>query len=110
MRAPATVNILGVNIHCVNFAQTLALIEYWIDSAAGHSVHNKPPCAETHQVHTPQWNCRQVCTVNPEFIIDARRDIAFAGVLGRADLCVADGIGVLPVSYTHLTLPTILRV
>ena len=33
--------------------------------------------------------------VNPEFIIDARRDPTFATVLARADLCVPDGAGVL---------------
>ena len=37
----------------------------------------------------------KICTVNPEFIIDARRDPQFATVLQRADLRVPDGIGVL---------------
>ncbi len=38
---------------------------------------------------------RQICTVNPEFIVDAGRDPAFAAVLRRADLRVPDGVGVL---------------
>jgi N-acetylglucosaminyldiphosphoundecaprenol N-acetyl-beta-D-mannosaminyltransferase len=70
-----TVTILGVAIHQVDFAQTLALIEGWIAE----------PAALT----------RQICTVNPEFVMDARRDPAFAGVLRRADLRVPDGVGVL---------------
>ena len=39
--------------------------------------------------------CRQVCTVNPEFIVDAQRDPDFAAVLRQADLCVPDGVGIL---------------
>jgi N-acetylglucosaminyldiphosphoundecaprenol N-acetyl-beta-D-mannosaminyltransferase len=39
--------------------------------------------------------CRQICTVNPEFVMDARRDPAFAAALARADLRVADGVGIV---------------
>ena len=39
--------------------------------------------------------CHQICTVNPEFIIDACRNPDFASVLLQADLRVADGIGIL---------------
>jgi N-acetylglucosaminyldiphosphoundecaprenol N-acetyl-beta-D-mannosaminyltransferase len=83
MDAPPTIPILGVDVHCVDFAQTLELIDTWIDSA------------------TSETRCRQVCTVNPEFIIDARRDPAFAQVLRRADLCVPDGVGVLWAARRH---------
>ena len=38
---------------------------------------------------------RLVCTVNPEFIIEARRNPAFLRALERSDLNVADGIGVV---------------
>ena len=38
---------------------------------------------------------RQVCTVNPEFIMAARRHPAFAQALAAADLCTPDGVGVL---------------
>jgi N-acetylglucosaminyldiphosphoundecaprenol N-acetyl-beta-D-mannosaminyltransferase len=71
----ARVNILGVAIDQVDFAQTLAQLERWL---AG-----------------PPTSTRQICTVNPEFVMDARRDPAFAAVLRRADLCVPDGIGIL---------------
>src|ERR1700693_3684212 len=36
-----------------------------------------------------------VATVNPEFIMRARRDREFARVLESADLCLADGTGVV---------------
>lgn len=74
-------NILGVEIDRVDFALTLDLIDAWVMQrrTAGAAL---PPC-------------RQICTVNPEFIVDARRDPAFAAVLARADLCVPDGAGIL---------------
>jgi len=71
-----TVNILGISIHKLDFAATLAQIESWIEHAPVHAIH-------------------QICTVNPEFIMDARYDPNFAAVLQRADLRVPDGIGVL---------------
>ncbi len=70
--------VLGVPIHPVDFAQTLAQIERWLAAPP-----SSPP------------GCRQICTVNPEFIMEARRNPAFAQVLRQADLCVPDGIGVL---------------
>ncbi len=71
-----TVNILGISIHKVDFPAALTQIESWIGHAPAHPV-------------------RQICTVNPEFIIDAQYDPAFAAVLQQADLRVPDGIGVL---------------
>ena len=37
----------------------------------------------------------QVCTVNPEFVMMAQRDPNFRHILQRADLCIADGVGLL---------------
>ncbi|MFN8487282.1 MAG: WecB/TagA/CpsF family glycosyltransferase [Caldilineaceae bacterium] len=79
------VNILGVHIHQVNFQETLAQIETWIAPSVLPLAPSPLPLAP----------CRQICTINPEFIIDARRDPHFAAVLKRADLRVPDGIGVL---------------
>ena len=81
-----TINILGTRIDCVDFAQTLHQIAGWIDEDA------HPPNLQSSIFPLP---LRQICTVNPEFIIDARRDPRFAAVLRRADLCVPDGVGVL---------------
>ena len=38
---------------------------------------------------------RQVATVNPEFVMRAQHDQAFAAVLEQADLCLPDGAGLL---------------
>lgn len=74
-------NILGVEIDRVDFALTLDLIDAWVMQRRAARV--APPA------------CRQICTVNPEFIVDAQRDPDFAAVLAHADLCVPDGAGVL---------------
>lgn len=92
-----TVEILGVKVHCVDFAQMLAQFAQWIEeeySADDDIGQGEPPPNQTkHQ--TPNTKIHQVCTVNPEFIMHARRDRTFADVLRQADLCVPDGVGVL---------------
>lgn len=65
--------ILGVRVDCLDTKQTLERIE---DFAGAGSVH-------------------QVATVNPEFVMRAQRDREFARVLESADLCLADGTGVV---------------
>jgi N-acetylglucosaminyldiphosphoundecaprenol N-acetyl-beta-D-mannosaminyltransferase len=64
---------MGAPVHDVTMAETLALIDRWI--AAGGAY--------------------QIATVNPEFLMKARRDPEFRATLQRAALCIPDGIGVL---------------
>lgn len=71
-----SVRIAGVPVHRISYADLLAQIGAWI----AHDPANHP--------------ARQICTVNPEFIVDAQSDAAFRHVLLEADLCVADGVGV----------------
>jgi N-acetylglucosaminyldiphosphoundecaprenol N-acetyl-beta-D-mannosaminyltransferase len=78
----ATVDIAGVRVHRVDFADTLQQLAAWIADA-------------DRQAPAGRAIARQVCTVNPEFVVHAHRDPAFAGVLARADLCVPDGVGIL---------------
>jgi N-acetylglucosaminyldiphosphoundecaprenol N-acetyl-beta-D-mannosaminyltransferase len=78
--ADTRIDILGVPVDRIDFAGLLQRLDGWVVQRRAH------PRTEV---------CRQVCTVNPEFVIDAGRDPAFAGVLRRADLRVPDGIGVL---------------
>lgn len=79
MPAPQ-IRILEVEVDRIDFAGLLDRIDLWVVQ---------------HRAHRPGQVCRQVCTVNPEFIVDARANPAFAAVLRRADLCVPDGVGVL---------------
>lgn len=67
-------NVLGVPVDAVSYSDFLALIASWIDAGGG---------------------ARQVCTVNPEFIMIAQGDPIFLGILQRAALCVPDGAGLL---------------
>jgi N-acetylglucosaminyldiphosphoundecaprenol N-acetyl-beta-D-mannosaminyltransferase len=72
-----SVRILGVRVDGVTFAGMLDCIERWI--SAGEA----------------ERRSHQICTVNPEFVMVARDDAAFAAVLEAADLCIPDGAGML---------------
>ena len=111
----SAIQILGVRVDCVDFQQTLDLISAWIaqsralgekrentDLSAGNRSENEISGEQTHSsLLTPHSSpfsspfSRQVCTVNPEFIMAARRHPAFARALAAADLCTPDGVGVL---------------
>lgn len=74
---PPSVRILGVRVDAITFEGMLDCIEAWV-----------APCGGERRPH-------QICTVNPEFVMEARRNPPFAAVLEAADLCIADGIGLL---------------
>ncbi len=65
--------VLGVRVDCVDMGGALARIEAFVDGGGRH----------------------QVATVNPEFVMRAGQDREFARVLESADLCLADGSGVV---------------
>jgi N-acetylglucosaminyldiphosphoundecaprenol N-acetyl-beta-D-mannosaminyltransferase len=67
------VRILGVRVDCLDMSAALDRIQQLVE-AGGHHL---------------------VATVNPEFVMSARRDREFAEVLESADLCLADGTGVV---------------
>ena len=105
----ASIKILGVRVDCVDFQQTLDIISGWIAQAqaeerarSSEKTENTGPSADNRsedeisggQTHSSQPS-RQVCTVNPEFIMTARGHSTFAQVLAAADLCTPDGVGVL---------------
>ena len=68
-----SVAILGVRVDAVTYADTLDIIEQWIAQRGPH----------------------QIATANPEFVMAAQRDHEFRRTLLGADLCVADGVGLL---------------
>lgn len=68
-----TVNILGIRVHDVTWEEAFAQVEAFIASAQPH----------------------QVVTVNPEFVMAARSNLAFRAVLNHADLALPDGVGLL---------------
>ncbi|MCE7983832.1 MAG: glycosyltransferase [Caldilinea sp. CFX5] len=87
-----TIEILGVRVDCVDFAETLDQIAQWIEE--GDAILPDQPTHRS-KIQNLQSKIRQICTVNPEFIMMAQRDAHFAAVLRQADLCVPDGVGVL---------------
>lgn len=68
-----TVEILGVRVHAMTNQGATERIAALIGAGPTH----------------------QVVTVNPEFVMAARRDPAFQQVLNRADLSLADGMGLV---------------
>ena len=75
--------ILGVPIDAISYGEWMSQIGKWVTTDAG---------------------AQHVCTVNPEFIIVARRDPIFFNILKRAAICVPDGVGLLWASR-HLGAP-----
>lgn len=68
-----SLSILGVRVDDVTPDEALAAISGFVMSRRPH----------------------QVATVNPEFVMAARRHPDFKAVLAAADLCVPDGVGLL---------------
>jgi len=68
-----SISLLNVRIDDVTTGEVMAQVEQWM----------------------AQPGVRQIATVNPEFIMRAQRDAAFAAALRQTDLNVPDGIGVL---------------
>ena len=70
---PRRIWVLGVGVHDVAEQETVALVDGFVRQGGPH----------------------QVATVNPEFVMRARRDTAFQETLNQADLAVPDGVGIV---------------
>jgi len=70
---PRSVEVLGVRVDDVTYDEAATIAEALIDRGGAH----------------------QFATVNPEFVMAARRDEEFRAVLARTALNVPDGIGVV---------------
>lgn len=68
-----SVRILGVRVDAITCDDMIDRIGAWIREGGPH----------------------QICTANPEFVMEARRNPPFAAVLEAADLCIPDGVGLL---------------
>jgi N-acetylglucosaminyldiphosphoundecaprenol N-acetyl-beta-D-mannosaminyltransferase len=72
VRRHPRIRILGLPVDSLLYTQLLDQISEWIQS--GNRAHH-------------------ICTANPEFMMIARKDPNFRNILNRADLCIADGVG-----------------
>lgn len=68
-----SVRILGVRVDALTYTDLLDRVGRFIRAGGPH----------------------HICTTNPEFVMEARRNPAFRAVLEQADLCMADGVGLL---------------
>lgn len=66
--------LLDLPVDRITFTEWMRLIDQWVKT--GTRLHH-------------------VCTINPEFMMLAQKDLVFRAVLERADLCVPDGVGLL---------------
>jgi N-acetylglucosaminyldiphosphoundecaprenol N-acetyl-beta-D-mannosaminyltransferase len=73
LQLPTSISILGVPVHDVTTEETLALIDQFVRDGVPH----------------------QICTVNPEFIMRAQKDLEFQQILQHSALNLPDGIGVV---------------
>ncbi|MCK5460212.1 WecB/TagA/CpsF family glycosyltransferase [Candidatus Parcubacteria bacterium] len=71
------IKILGVKINSITKKQALEKIEQFLCS--GRQCH--------------------IATINPEFLVEARKDKEFFDILNSADLSLADGFGLILASY-----------
>ncbi len=72
MPTSPALRILGIPIHDVTLEEAVEQAAVWVK----------------------EGNAHQMATVNPEFVMAARRDPAFRAVLEGADLCLPDGVGI----------------
>ncbi len=78
-KPPPPVAILGVPVHPLTMEATLRLAQQYMNEPRLH----------------------QIATVNPEFVMAAQADADFQRVLWAADLCLADGVGLLPAARRY---------
>jgi N-acetylglucosaminyldiphosphoundecaprenol N-acetyl-beta-D-mannosaminyltransferase len=81
---PTAIEVLGLPVHQVDLAASLALIAKWIED--NHQLHRCTPTVAP--LHT-------IVTLNPEMVMAARDDPALARVIIQADLAIPDGIGII---------------
>lgn len=64
--------ILGVRVDNLNHKEVLEKIDFFLSEEKFH----------------------HICTINPEFILEAQRDEEFKNILNSSDLNIADGVGI----------------
>jgi len=81
---PTAIEVLGLPVHQVDLAASLAQIAKWIED--NHHLHRCTPTLAP--LHT-------IVTLNPEMVMAAQDDPALASVIIQANLTIPDGIGII---------------
>jgi exopolysaccharide biosynthesis WecB/TagA/CpsF family protein len=106
---PRRIFILGLPVDGITYPEWLDRIEAWIKSrppasspSSGEGTKSNEQTPSQHLEESASDSSERggevahhVCTINPEFMMIAQKDINFANILRRADLCVPDGVGLL---------------
>jgi N-acetylglucosaminyldiphosphoundecaprenol N-acetyl-beta-D-mannosaminyltransferase len=87
---PTAIEVLGLPVHQVDLAASLAQIAKWIED--NHELHRPTPAVTP--LHT-------IVTLNPEMVMAARNDPALARAIVQADLTIPDGIGIIWAARLH---------
>jgi N-acetylglucosaminyldiphosphoundecaprenol N-acetyl-beta-D-mannosaminyltransferase len=92
--------ILEVPVDPVLLPEALGVITGWLENPTLPAPHPDAETGERLATASPPsprggWGLHHVVTVNPEFVIVARRDARFAAVLRESALATADGIGIV---------------
>ncbi|MCA9912257.1 MAG: WecB/TagA/CpsF family glycosyltransferase [Anaerolineae bacterium] len=82
------IQILGLPVDRITYEDWLGLVGQWVQR---------------------RDRVYHVCTTNPEFMVIAQKDVNFANILRRADLCLPDGVGLMLAAQV-LKTPLIERV
>jgi N-acetylglucosaminyldiphosphoundecaprenol N-acetyl-beta-D-mannosaminyltransferase len=80
---PPSVRVLGVRVDRLTQQEALARIEGMLAPTSASIQSQLPP------------SCRQIITVNPEFVMAAQHNTAFRQCINQAALVLPDGIGVV---------------
>jgi N-acetylglucosaminyldiphosphoundecaprenol N-acetyl-beta-D-mannosaminyltransferase len=73
LQQPTAIHLLGVPVHQLTTAEALGQVVRFMTEPRLH----------------------QLATVNPEFVMTAQQDAQFHQILNQADLCLADGVGLI---------------
>jgi N-acetylglucosaminyldiphosphoundecaprenol N-acetyl-beta-D-mannosaminyltransferase len=89
--------VLGVRVDSVTQSQALDIIEQMV--AKRRAASQGVPGAQSERDEASVFVCRQVVTVNTEFVMEAQRNGAFREAINSAALVIADGIGIVWATY-----------
>lgn len=92
-QAPLSTYIVGVRVDLLNQQETLSAVDRIIRNHRSH----------------PETPCKQLVTVNPEFVMAAQKNHSFRETINQAEIVVADGVGIVLASR-YLRTPTPERV
>lgn len=91
----ARLTVLGAPVDVVDMGEAIERIAGWVEARRKETGQGQPLESGGEQRTTLQMVTLQVVTLNPEMVMAARRDAELREAIVRAELVVADGVGVV---------------